>query len=315
MTRTAHTEDGIEALRARLSQAGAGGVVVKPLVYVKPHGSETLTKCETLLGDAVVWTHHEANGSWFWKLGSIASGTEANEADCKKMLWLTYEARIRSALYATPPAPAQTASVEAVAFPAYGEMPFSELGSAVKAAQFGSLQPYEFDPEFYPGHQIVGTINFNSLNRIVTWFVKRALASLTAPTQIGTAWNEEDPVLHPSPAGEDPRWQKLRDMLGLDGWHDGNFNGLPNPDQIVTHVQHVANERARLLLASSRAGGLREAVEQVRYHWEVIQGQCSEGDGFTERAATDLEFAIVALEAALSSPATGEVVDKVETRS
>lgn len=97
--------DTVELWNSRpLSQAGAGGVVVKPLVYVKPHGSETLTKCETLLGDAVVWTHPEANGSWFWKLGSIASGTEANEADCKKMLWLTYEARIRSALAAGPSA-------------------------------------------------------------------------------------------------------------------------------------------------------------------------------------------------------------------
>jgi len=74
--------------------------------------------------------------------------------------------------------------VEAVAFPAYGEMPFADLGAAVKAAQFGELQPYPFDPEFYPGHQIVGTINFNSLNRIVTWFVKRATtAKLTSKTE------------------------------------------------------------------------------------------------------------------------------------
>jgi len=74
---------------------------------------------------------------------------------------------------------------EAVPFPAYGELPFSELGSAVKAAQFGAPEPYEFDPEFYPGHQIVGAINFNSLNRIVTWFVKRASAPAPASGGVG----------------------------------------------------------------------------------------------------------------------------------
>jgi hypothetical protein len=55
----------------------------------------------------------------------------------------------------------------------------------------------------------------------------------------------------PAPAaGENPLWQKLRDMLGLDGWHDGHYHGVAAPEQIVTHVQHIANERARLLHAS-----------------------------------------------------------------
>lgn len=71
----------------------------------------------------------------------------------------------------------------------------------------------------------------------------------------------------PAPApSEDPRWQQLRDMLGLDGWHDGHFHGAPNPDQIVTHIQHVANERARLMLASAPApsgSGVREACAQI----------------------------------------------------
>lgn len=71
---------------------------VAPLQYVKPYGSEFLTKAETIVGEACVWSHHEANGAWFWKLGTIASGTEASEADCKKMLWATYEHRIRTAL-------------------------------------------------------------------------------------------------------------------------------------------------------------------------------------------------------------------------
>ncbi len=97
----------IEDARRAAAHAKAHGTLVspavvaaliKPLEFVKPHGSETLTKCETIIGIATVWTHSDAGGSWFWKLGDIASGTEANEADAKKMLCATYEARIRSTL-------------------------------------------------------------------------------------------------------------------------------------------------------------------------------------------------------------------------
>lgn len=49
--------------------------------------------------------------------------------------------------------------------------------------------------------------------------------------------------------------------------------------------------------------GLREQAEAVKYAWEVIQGQCSDGDGFTERAAHDLDDAINALDSAPSSEA------------
>jgi hypothetical protein len=88
-----------ELKRLRGSPPSApAGVKVKPLEYARPFGNETLTRAETLIGDAIVWTHHEANGSWFWKLGDIASGTESNEAEAKKMLWATYESRIRSSL-------------------------------------------------------------------------------------------------------------------------------------------------------------------------------------------------------------------------
>lgn len=72
-------------------------------------------------------------------------------------------------------------------FPAYGKMSFDELGRAVKAAQFGEPEPYEFDPEFYPGHQMVGPINFNSLNRIVTWFAERAAHPAPATVEMREA--------------------------------------------------------------------------------------------------------------------------------
>lgn len=54
----------------------------------------------------------------------------------------------------------------------------------------------------------------------------------------------------PPTGAEAPEWQELRDLLGLDGWHDGHPTGLASPAQIVTHVRYVAEERARLLLAA-----------------------------------------------------------------
>lgn len=93
--------------------------------------------------------------------------------------------------------------------------------------------------------------------------------------------------LYREPSGHPPRWQKLRDLLGLDGWHDGHFHGVPDPDQIIAHVEHVANERARLLLASlspaatpvSEAGG------------DVLAGWC-QPNGITKQAEYDIDRAI-----------------------
>lgn len=47
---------------------------------------------------------------------------------------------------------------------------------------------------------------------------------------------------------DDALWQELRDLFGLDGWHDGHYNGVATPEKIVTHCRYVANERARLLM-------------------------------------------------------------------
>lgn len=74
------------------------GVRVKPLEWHKPNGGGTLSRADTIIGIARVWTHHEANGAWFWSIENHASGQEANETDAKKMLWATYEHRILSAL-------------------------------------------------------------------------------------------------------------------------------------------------------------------------------------------------------------------------
>lgn len=74
------------------------GVRVKPLEWHKPNDGGTLSRADTIIGIARVWTHHEANGAWFWSIENHASGQEANETDAKKMLWATYEHRILSAL-------------------------------------------------------------------------------------------------------------------------------------------------------------------------------------------------------------------------
>lgn len=81
------------------------------------------------------------------------------------------------------------------------------------------------------------------------------------------------------------------------------FNFQPG-SMVYEAYNEIISLRHKVSPASGGLEAVREAAEQVRYHWEVIQGQCSEGDGFTERAATDLELAIVGLEAALAAPAT-----------
>lgn len=69
------------------------------------------------------------------------------------------------------------ADAEPASFPAYGTISFEELGQAVMPVRVGTPRPFEFDPEVSPGHQPAGNFNFNSLNRIVTWFVERALSA------------------------------------------------------------------------------------------------------------------------------------------
>jgi hypothetical protein len=59
-------------------------------------------------------------------------------------------------------------------------------------------------------------------------------------------------------------WQELRDLFGLDGYHDGHFNGIPNPEQIITHIRHVSRERARLLKLSIDNSGWKLAMRVMQ---------------------------------------------------
>lgn len=63
-----------------------------------------------------------------------------------------------------------------------------------------------------------------------------------------------------APVGDAAHWKKLRNLLGLDGWYDGIWQGVATPAEIVVHVQHVAEERARLLKAALTAGEKAGAV-------------------------------------------------------
>lgn len=79
--------------------------------------------------------------------------------------------------------------------------------------------------------------------------------------------------LFTGPQSEDPEWQQLRDLFGLDGWHDGHNHGRANPAQIVTHTQHVSQERARLLFESTKKGDHANifaeiAQEQAKFNFQ-----------------------------------------------
>lgn len=70
-------------------------------------------------------------------------------------------------------APASAEPVKLGSMPLHGAASFNELAAAVTEAVVGDRNhEFEFEHEnLFIGHQIVPTINFNSLNRIVTAFV------------------------------------------------------------------------------------------------------------------------------------------------
>lgn len=79
---------------------GAQGVEVKPLEWSKRHSSDLLSRSETIVGTYVVWTHHEANGKWFWRLGDTLNNTKTapvdTEADGLAAAQADYAARIHA---------------------------------------------------------------------------------------------------------------------------------------------------------------------------------------------------------------------------
>ena len=77
------------------------GVRVKALEWVKPPQSDTLRKCETPIGTYRTWTHHEADGRWFWSLefgATIAQGEGASEAEVQAAAQAHHSSLILSAI-------------------------------------------------------------------------------------------------------------------------------------------------------------------------------------------------------------------------
>lgn len=83
---------------------------VKPLEWQKPPACVSLQRAETIVGTYRVWTHHEANGAWFWELRSEFSGANGSgtKDQCFNDAQADYEQRILSALEprTSPPEPA-----------------------------------------------------------------------------------------------------------------------------------------------------------------------------------------------------------------
>ncbi|WP_066795242.1 hypothetical protein [Sphingomonas soli] len=70
----------------------------------------------------------------------------------------------------------------------YGRCDFTHLREAVSEANSGSRHSATpFDPAYYPGHQMVEGVNYNSLDRIVTAFVDAALLPAAQPSREGEA--------------------------------------------------------------------------------------------------------------------------------
>lgn len=81
-----------------------GTVAVKALEWTKWDQRSNGGSADSLVGHYHVWTHHEANGQWFWRLTTTgvgpveAQGDVANEAEGKAACQADYETRIRSSL-------------------------------------------------------------------------------------------------------------------------------------------------------------------------------------------------------------------------
>lgn len=69
--------------------------------------------------------------------------------------------------------------------PTYGQIPWKQLGRDVMDAMYAKRTDYEFDPSYYPGHQMLPTLNFNSLARIVDKYRWYRIASAPVPSPDG----------------------------------------------------------------------------------------------------------------------------------
>lgn len=134
---------------------------------------------------------------------------------------------------------------------AYGDIPHNDARIRCARAVYDKLMAYRpIDPEDI--HAVVAALHAAGTDSSVA----EQLAVVAIDTLVHRGNMEA--------AKEADLWQELRDLFGLDGWHDGHFNGIPNPDQIVTHCRYVARERGRLLKLSMDNSGWKLAMRVLQ---------------------------------------------------
>jgi len=111
-----------------------------------------------------------------WHAPKIFAAAYSAITAAKAAAQADYEQRIRSALVDVPVEPVASTSSDKLALgdmPSYGDCSANDMLSAVADAIFGDRDISllrQIDNERSVGHQMVPTINFNSLNRIISAF-------------------------------------------------------------------------------------------------------------------------------------------------
>lgn len=152
--------------------------------------------------------------------------------------------------------------------PTYGEMPFSQLVEAVSEAIYAKRDiDVGVDAEKFIGHQMLPAINYNSLNRIVSAFVRSAL--LATPLQLD----------------EDRSLRELGKSLvgiieGINGtMNHGTFRGEKSglrlkdtPEWVAFYVALSALSKREARPSISAEGDAPKSMGEVFREWDAQHG-------------------------------------------
>ena len=122
----------------------------KPLEWMKRDPRDLLSRAESVVGIYLVWTHHEAAGKWFWRMGDSVyctkAATVADEAEGLRACEAHHEAAIRSTL-STPQA--KTGAEEAVAWAGPDELAYLKRNPMASATVWGANRGRESSIALY----------------------------------------------------------------------------------------------------------------------------------------------------------------------
>jgi hypothetical protein len=158
--------------------------------------------------------------------------------------------------------------------PSYGSLSLDELGRDVREAQIGHRDDFAFDPSYFKGHQMVGSINFNSLNRIVS---KYATAASATPADVGELVER----LRKELAEEQEIWPKwaaeICKCLRGYGVDPGDGEGWDLPAQFEDWVRGVVeNETARAESAEAEVARLESDLSRANHALETALSEHAE---------------------------------------